>query len=344
MKYWFVNLGKFYTRQRTEEFLWAPLKNKAGNKVSYWENMNLIEKGDIIFCNKSGFLRSVGIAKGIAYPFPKPKGFDQSWDKNGRRVDIEFIDFAKPFRFSDYKETYLDKINKEENPFDRNGDAKQAYLNPFDKSIVKMFMEKINDKELNSKISTITNNLLEEQEELEEEREQLKIINSGLVPSYSEEELQKLEGKSYNYTSPKSGKTKNKREKTDPRLKATRLEKANYLCEVNSKHSTFLNSKGNNQYMECHHIIPMKAQIDFKYLKLDNLFNLISLCPVCHAQIHYANNKDKAKIFNKIYGARKEQMLNLGFDLAKINEIFVKYYKGNNQNKNKEVGEKTKWQ
>lgn len=331
MKYWFVNLGKYYKDQREGNFLWAPLLNQSGNKVQHWENMKLVNKGDIIFCNNNGRIMSVARTTSFGRLSKIPNEFEKSWKPEGRRIDLDFVDLAKPFKFSDYKEEYLDIIDKDQNPFDINGNAKQAYLLPFDEKIAKHFISKINDNNLNAMINSLGNQFQEEIEELQEEHEQFEKINNGFISGYSDAELEKIELNDYLYEPTyKSDKEKVRREKTDPQLKATRLEKAGYLCEVNHNHITFSNAEGKHQYMECHHIIPMNAQKDFKDMKLDSMFNLISLCPICHSQIHYANNKEKGEIFSKMYEIRKEEMLKYGFDLAKINEVFNKYYRGNN--------------
>lgn len=61
------------------------------------------------------------------------------------------------------------------------------------------------------------------------------------------------------------------------------------------------------------------------------MFNIVAVCPICHMQVHYATKEEKGQIFAKMYNIRKQEMLEHGFDLAKINEIFKKYYL--NQNK-----------
>ena len=70
---------------------------------------------------------------------------------------------------------------------------------------------------------------------------------------------------------------------------------------------------------------------NFVNTKLDSMFNIVAVCPICHMQVHYATKEEKGQIFAKMYNIRKQEMLEHGFDLAKINEIFNKYYL--NQNK-----------
>jgi 5-methylcytosine-specific restriction endonuclease McrA len=328
MKFWFVNLGKYYDEQRGESFLWAPINYKNGKTEPSWGNLIFVNKGDAILCNNKGHIFSIGIAEGPAYKCTIPDEFEQSWKPDGRRIDLRFIDIAEPLRFKDYKDYIVENINPEENPFDINGNAKQLYLWPIDEKIAKFLINKMNSEQINNLISFADYEIHDDIEELKEEIEQFEKINNGSIVGYSEEEINKINNESYKYVPTyKESQKKIAREKTDPKLKATCLEKTNYLCEIDHNHITFSNSVGEHQYMECHHIIPMNAQKDFEDLKLDSLFNLISLCPICHSQIHYANNKEKGEIFYKMYKVRENGMLEKGFTLAAINEIFNKYYK-----------------
>jgi len=66
------------------------------------------------------------------------------------------------------------------------------------------------------------------------------------------------------------------------------LKQANYECEIDSSHKSFLNASTNNQYVEAHHLIPLKYHSVFKSC-LDVPANIISLCPNCHRQLHHAS-------------------------------------------------------
>lgn len=116
--------------------------------------------------------------------------------------------------------------------------------------------------------------------EVGEEIEQFEKINRGVVKSYNKEELKLIESIEYNYEHRiESTKEKILREKTDSKLKATRMELSNYEYEINSNHKTFTCSSGKRQYLECLHTIPLNAQKDFPSIKLDSMFNIICIMP-----------------------------------------------------------------
>lgn len=321
MRYWFVNQGTSYEQERKENFLYAPKDN-----IKHHKNVKDVKKGDIILCNKNGFILSVAKAMSDGYESPIPESIRGLWDATGYKVDVKYLDLENKFRFNVYKELYMPNIIAELNPFDVNGNAKMGYLFPLEKEIANLFIDKINDIKVTNFI--IDNSYAFELiQELQEEEEQFEDISSGLIKGYTQEELKIKDKEEYKYI-PKFENNNNKvlREKTDVKLKATRMEASDHKCEINPEHITFTNASGKHQYLECHHIIPLSAQKDFPNIKLDSMFNIIALCPICHMQVHHAVPKEKGEIFSKMYNLRKEEMEQHGFDLAKINEIFNKYY------------------
>ena len=322
MRYWFVNQGTSYEQERKENFLYAPKDN-----IKHHSNVKDIKAGDIIFCNKKGYILSIAKALSDGYESPIPDSIKGLWAASGFKVDVKHIDLKNKFRFNDYKDIYMSTSVPELNPFDVNGNAKMGYLFPLEKEIANLFTDKINENKIYGFINEDSKSVFDEMQELQEEEEQFEEISSGYIKSYTKEELEIKDKEEYRYV-PKidNGKERVLREKTDAKLKATRMELAGHNCEINPNHRTFTNSSGKYQYLECHHIIPLNAQKDFPDIKLDSMFNIIALCPICHMQVHHATPEEKGEIFSKMYNLRKDEMLEHGFDLAKINEIFNKYY------------------
>lgn len=91
----------------------------------------------------------------------------------------------------------------------------------------------------------------------------------------------------------------------DPRLAAMRFDLSGYKCEIDSSHDTFITQRTNRQYVEAHHFIPMKYQHLFSD-PLDNLNNIVSLCPNCHRGIHHAVSDHKYELIEGIYQKRPQ--------------------------------------
>ena len=99
-------------------------------------------------------------------------------------------------------------------------------------------------------------------------------------------------------------------------IKKQSIKMARYLCEMNSKHTTFLSASSGHQYMEGHHAIPMKKQEQFN-VSLDVYANIVCLCPICHRLLHYGVNEDKRSVLDKIYDNRADRLANSGIKLSR---------------------------
>lgn len=84
---------------------------------------------------------------------------------------------------------------------------------------------------------------------------------------------------------------------------AQALVNANYLCEYNKNHTSFVRKSNGKNYTEAHHLIPLCFQSDFKYT-LDVPANIISLCSNCHNMLHYGS--DIKDVLWKLYSERIE--------------------------------------
>ena len=88
---------------------------------------------------------------------------------------------------------------------------------------------------------------------------------------------------------------------TDQKMAKTILEINNYTCQfavITGKSHKSFNSKDGNQYVEAHHLIPMKAAKDFFPRNLDRPSNIVCLCPICHGKLHHGD-LDERKTFRK---------------------------------------------
>ena len=99
------------------------------------------------------------------------------------------------------------------------------------------------------------------------------------------------------------------------------LAHANYECEVDINHQTFIRKKSNLKYTEPHHLIPMAFSDEFE-VSLDVEENIVSLCSNCHNQIHYG--KDADKLITKLYEERKNNLKKVGIVIS-LNRLLAMY-------------------
>ena len=101
---------------------------------------------------------------------------------------------------------------------------------------------------------------------------------------------------------------------SNPRISRNALEVADFRCELNQSHTTFINKKSKKQYMEAHHLIPMSKQDAFE-CDIDVPQNILSLCPNCHKKIHLSEDIAKRDILKKAYDMKRHQLPERGIDI-----------------------------
>ena len=105
-----------------------------------------------------------------------------------------------------------------------------------------------------------------------------------------------------------------------PWVSKNALSKANYLCEHNPSHATFLTNKGHS-FMEGHHLIRCTVNISEAFLRkynknIDTEANIVSLCPNCHRRIHYGCAEEKREIIERLYQVKREGLHRNGIFLT----------------------------
>ncbi len=95
----------------------------------------------------------------------------------------------------------------------------------------------------------------------------------------------------------------NKRVKRDASLIVKAKTRDNFKCMVDENHLTFFSK--DKSYVEGHHLIPMYQQKNYTF-KLDDVDNIISLCPNCHREIHFSD--DKEEILKRVFSLHKDFM------------------------------------
>ena len=112
-----------------------------------------------------------------------------------------------------------------------------------------------------------------------------------------------------------------KRYKRDKQRSINALHRANYSCEYDVTHKSFLRKSANVNYTESHHLVPMAFQEQFS-VTLDTEANIVSLCSNCHNQIHYGQGADK--LIEALYTLRKEALENEGIVIT-LDQLLAMY-------------------
>jgi 5-methylcytosine-specific restriction protein A len=110
------------------------------------------------------------------------------------------------------------------------------------------------------------------------------------------------------------------RYKRNPQLITEAKTRDNFICQVDNTHRTFVSSGKN--YVEGHHMIPMFQQKNYDF-KLDDVNNIVSLCPTCHREIHYSD--DKTAILDKIYSKNNSFFEQNSIDKLELYKMYSCY-------------------
>lgn len=98
-------------------------------------------------------------------------------------------------------------------------------------------------------------------------------------------------------------------------IKNQAIVAADYKCEIDNSHLTFITKSSGSPYMEGHHVIPMNNQDNFD-VSLDVYANVICLCPICHRLLHYGEDHIRQATLNKVYSDRSERLAKCGIRIS----------------------------
>jgi 5-methylcytosine-specific restriction enzyme A len=83
---------------------------------------------------------------------------------------------------------------------------------------------------------------------------------------------------------------------------------ADFKCEVDSSHRSFTSRKYGRQYVEAHHLVPMKYQERFSEASLDVHAIIVALCPNCHRLLHHGIETEYNIILRTLLESRQTRL------------------------------------
>ena len=285
--------------------------------------MTQIREGDFILHNSNGKLVAISIARKDCRCAEQPQELINAntsvqWDNLGYRVDTtEYFVFDNPVKITDYTNWLVDHYIPG-SAFTSSGKGKQQYMCHLADEHAIFLLERAIEKQshedvlrhLRDALSEIVGDKESEYELLEKEE-----INS-IVDSIKNDTIPASEWKATREpqevtTSSKTGRQIPKRK---PECAVGALTHANFKCEYDDQHKTFIRKNG-NPYTEPHHLIPISRYRDFQY-SVDIMQNIVSLCSHCHNLLHYGRFEDKKPILEKLYNERKEALKECGIEIT----------------------------
>lgn len=247
------------------------------------------------------------------------------WEDEGWKVDTKYIVIRNPIITSEHS-TKIRELQPSHNaPFNSIGRGNTGYLSSSNKELSKYLLKQT---ELSQEDEVSKN-------EIHKIREKLGLLDLNemellddfeLVDVVENIEIEDDETVSYSRQPKEKSalKTNGKGITTYPRnikIAVNALKMAEFKCEFDNSHITFMRKKGGKPYTEPHHLIPLSFHTEFPF-SLDIEQNIVLLCSHCHNLLHYG--RDISVVLNKLYEDRKDLLKEAGIEITF--EQLLSYY------------------
>ncbi|WP_215779107.1 HNH endonuclease [Paludibacterium sp. B53371] len=128
MRYWWVNQNQTYQHEVSGGFLWSPKVKTNGVRNQYYDYMQDVHEGDVIFSFCDTRIKAIGIAQGRAETAPKPAfgKAGSSWSEEGWLVPVAFKPLPSPIRPKDHMQLLAPLLPAKYAPLQANGNGLQA--------------------------------------------------------------------------------------------------------------------------------------------------------------------------------------------------------------------------
>ena len=129
MRYWWVNQNQTYNYEVGGGYLWSPKKNSNNARNQFYDNMVVVQPGDLIFSFANTFIKAIGVATSQGFSSPKPKVFGETgeyWSDEGWKVNVEFTFLDKAIRPKDHMQLIGPLLPDRYSPLQLSGDGLQG--------------------------------------------------------------------------------------------------------------------------------------------------------------------------------------------------------------------------
>lgn len=154
MSAFFATLGQTFKHATENSYLWSPKTKSNGATNIFYENMQLIHPGDLVFAYSGTKIKAIGIASSFAEESEKPEGYEKNWSSVGWKVYVDFINLKEPFRLIESAEEFKDLLpNSSESPINPNTGRgyEGRYLAQIDEGFSNYLLERSGLSEIISK-------------------------------------------------------------------------------------------------------------------------------------------------------------------------------------------------
>ncbi len=130
--YWWVNQKKTWRHEIAGGYMWSPKRNKNNSSNRFYDNMHLVDAGDLVFSYFNQQIHYVGIVRRPAISWNKPSEFGlvgDYWNHEGWYVAVDWHKVPAPFRPKDLIDQLRPTLPAKYSPLSpETGNGKELYL------------------------------------------------------------------------------------------------------------------------------------------------------------------------------------------------------------------------
>ena len=124
-----MNQNQTYSHEVRGGYLWSPKTNANGNRNQFYENMERVQPGDVVFSFCDAQIKAIGVATGRAETASKPTEFGESgsyWSDEGWFVSVEFKELKNTIRPKEHISSLRPTLPPKYSPLQDNGNGNQG--------------------------------------------------------------------------------------------------------------------------------------------------------------------------------------------------------------------------
>jgi hypothetical protein len=128
MRYWWVNQNQTYKYEVPGGFLWSPKARADGGRNYFYECMQEVRPGDVVFSFCETYIKAIGIAQRSAITSAKPefRTAGSNWADEGWFVEVEFEEILNPIRPKDFMPQIIPLLAEKYAPLQTDGNGLQG--------------------------------------------------------------------------------------------------------------------------------------------------------------------------------------------------------------------------
>lgn len=193
VRYWWVNQNQTYETELKGNFLWSPRARTDGARNEFYENMRLLEPGDVVFSFNNTRIQALSVVVGRAQIGPKPNfgSAGLNWSQEGWFVPVFYCEFDRPIRPKDHIDVLRPFLPTKYSPLQANGNGLQSvYLAAVPDHLAHALIQLIGFDQYEEALSSVTGFPNTPDEELPDDSETL----STLGPTFRDQLIKARRG------------------------------------------------------------------------------------------------------------------------------------------------------